>query len=100
MVGGLRVTEEEFSSTESFPPAVNVWVSTMSKYDFSTGEFNITQMPDDIGATRGVVMHSLDRVGAEGVLVAFAGKSTNINNPDQNVSFCFVNYTSDNRFGD
>lgn len=88
-IGGLEVIEEASSAIEFFADQVGAWVSTMSKFDFRTLEFNITEMPDDIGATSRVVMHSLDRVGKEGVLVAFAGKSMK-NNIEQFVSFYFI----------
>ena len=66
----------------------------MSEYDFSTGKFNITEMPDYIGATRGLEMHSLDRVGNEGVLIAFAGKSINRNSLEQYVNLSFIPNTA------
>ena len=97
-VGGLRVTEEDSSPTDFIPPNVGAWVSTMSAYDFRTGKFNITEMPDDIGFTRQLVMHSLDRVGNAGVLIAFAGKSNN-NNLEEYVSFYLVHITAlENKF--
>ena len=88
--GGLTVNENAYNPSDWVPEVTGDSVSTMSKYDFTTGEFNITDMPGDIGATRGVVMHSLDRVGIEGALVAFAGKATNTNNLEQYVSLYFI----------
>ena len=77
--GGTLVTEEDSSPSAFLPANVGAWVSTFSEYDFKTGKFNITSMPDDIGITKQLIMHSLDRVGNEGVLVAFGGKSNNNN---------------------
>lgn len=75
--GGLGVKEEESSPTEFIPSMFNSWIptATMSKYDFRTQEYNITPVPDYIGGRAWAVMHSLDRVGSEGVLVAFGGDS-------------------------
>lgn len=93
MLGGLWVIAETSSRMDPFPSRpVGAWVSTMSQYDFRTGVFNTTELPEDIGATSRVMMHSLDRVGNEGVLVAFAGKSKN-NNVEEFVSFYFVHNT-------
>ena len=75
--GGLQVNEKDSSPSEFTPQAVGLWISTMSKFDFRTKKFTITEMPDDVGTTSRVEMHCLDRVGKEGVLVAFAGKSKN-----------------------
>ena len=69
------------------------WISTMSRYDFGTHEFiDAVEVPDDIGATNQAVMHSLDRVGHEGVLVVFAGKCENYA-PDFLVCINFVHET-------
>ena len=97
--GGRGVVETDFELSDFYADTVNTWVSTMSTYDFRKGEFSITDMPDDIGATSWVEMHSLDRVGNEGVLVAFAGKSNN-NNLEKFVSFIFARNpaSSENRF--
>ena len=76
-VGGLQVTEKDSSPTDFTPQPFGIWISTMSKYDFRTMKFTITEMPDDVGATSRVEMHCLERVGKEGVLVAFAGQSKN-----------------------
>ena len=84
-LGGTLVKERDFSTTDFFA-AVGDWVDTMSAYDFRTGDFNFTTLPDSIGQTTQVIMHSLDRVGKEGILVALAGRSKK-DNIEQVVSF-------------
>lgn len=88
--GGNRVVEEDSSATDFLPAGAGAWVSTMSKYDFRTGKFNITDMPADVGLTKSALMHSLDRVGKEGVLIAFGGKSNNNNNEEWVSPFFFI----------
>lgn len=75
--GGLSVKEVDSSPTEFTPWMFNSWTptDTMLKYDFRTQEYNITSLPDYISGRAWAVMHSLDRVGSEGVLVAFGGDS-------------------------
>lgn len=76
--GGNEVNEVDFLSTNDTPYSViTSTVSTMSTYDFRTGKFNVTENPSEIGAIQGLQMHCLERVGNEGVLVAFSG--TNVN---------------------
>lgn len=86
-LGGFPVTEEQESSEKDFMAYTNdyVWQTTLAAYDFNTNKFNTSELPDDIGATNNVVLHSLDRVGDEGVLVALSGRSKN-NNIDEYVS--------------
>lgn len=81
--GGYLVPGENFAKDEivfadnSWKP----WIDKMVAYDLKTGEFNVTQLPAlpngdttrGIGPTVHAIMHSLDRVGNEGILVAFAG---------------------------
>ena len=84
-LGGNLVKERDFSPTE-FWAGVGDWTDKMSAYDFRTGELTFTNMPFGIGQTTQVIMHSLDRVGNEGILVAFGGIANN-NNIHPAVSF-------------
>lgn len=93
--GGTRVKEKQFSNTEFFAQINDGdWLDSMAAYDFRTGKFNFTTMPDSVGQTKLAMMHSLDRVGNEGVLVAFAGRSSK-NNVVQTVSFLFSTLASE-----
>ena len=84
--GGTLVNEKQFSATSfTADTSDGDWLDLMSAYDFKTGKFNSTTMPSSIGKTKLAMVHSLDRVGYEGVLVAFAGISNN-NNIQQAVS--------------
>lgn len=75
--GGTLVKERDFSTKDFYAASSEGdWLDTMSAYDFRTGKFNFTTMPDSIGKTILVLMHGLDRVGNEGILVAFAGRFT------------------------
>ena len=86
-LGGIFVMERDFSTKEFFAPtSVGGWLDSMSAYDFKTGKFSFSTVPDGIGKTIMVLMHSLDRVGKEGILVAFAGRFSK-NNIEQVVSF-------------
>ena len=85
--GGTLVKEKQFSATSFTAGAYDGdWLDLMTMYDFRTGKFNSTIMPSIIGKTKLAMVHSLDRVGDEGVLVVFAGMSYN-NNILQYVSF-------------
>lgn len=92
--GGYLVQESDFSTKE-----MDFWghvrqgemLDSMSAYNFRTGKFTFSSMPDGVGRTIHARMHSLDRVGNEGVLVAFAGVSRN-NKIQKSVSF--HSYTS------
>lgn len=93
LFGGYAIPENDMAQTKmsfsdhDFGP----WLDKMVAYDFKTGKPNITQLPalsmgdlvDDraleayfakgIGKTVHAIMHSLDRVGNEGILVTFGG---------------------------
>lgn len=88
-LGGFPVVEKQDGGTDQNFIAqlvdTNNWQATLSTYDFRTNTFNTSELPDDIGATNNVVLHSLDRVGDEGVLIALSGKSKN-NNQEEYVS--------------
>ena len=77
ILGGQLVKERQISATDfvaaSSEGTRDDFISIMSTYDFRTGKFNFTPTPDIIGRTIMIRMHCLDRVGNEGVLVAFAG---------------------------
>ena len=45
----------------------DVWENTLSAYDFRKNTFNTSDLLDDIGTTNSMTLHSLDRVGDEGV---------------------------------
>lgn len=78
--GGFKVNEADATKIGGG------WVNTMSKYNFTMGEFtSLEDMPPEIGNTKNVVMHNLERVGKEGVLVTFAG-SSNRSDGEQPVS--------------
>ena len=101
-LGGLLVTESSnalpgyvpnvlpnFIEDVGLPNFVTVesneqWVYRMTKYDFRSGEF--TKIPTKVDITSRAVMHSLERIGDEGILVAFAGR---YNNNTQFVSLYF-----------
>jgi len=80
-IGGFPVVEQQNEATNKDFVAqlvdTGVWQTTLSTYDFKKGTFNTSDLPDDIGATNSVILHSLDRVGGEGVLIALGGKSKN-----------------------
>lgn len=82
-LGGFPVVEKQDGGTDKNFIAQLVdtgpWQTTLSAYDFRKNIFNTTDLPDGIGATNGVVLYSLDRVGNEGVLIALSGKSKNDN---------------------
>jgi len=67
MLGASSVVEQQ-----------DVWTNTLSAYDFKKNLFNTSGLSDDIDPMTDVVLHSLDRVGDEGVLIALAGMSHNI----------------------
>jgi len=81
MLGGYPVVEQQNGGTnQSFVAQLvdqGEWQNTLLAYDFRKNTFIPSDLPDDIGATSGVVLHSLDRVGDEGVLIALAGTSKN-----------------------
>ena len=102
-LGGLRVVEEMSSPTAFAAPDVTTWLSSMSTYDFRTKNLTTTDIPVDINLSSRVEMHSLDRVGNEGVLVAFAGRTNTIDNNgvEGYVSFDFTHSPNcENRFWD
>jgi len=89
MLGGFPVVEQQDGGTnQSFVGQLikGVWKNTLSAYDFKSNTFNTSDLPDDIGATSSVVLHSLDEVGDEGVLIAFAGRWKDIGYKLDNVS--------------
>jgi len=77
MLGGLPVVEQQNEHTnQSFVARTisqDYGTYNLSAYDFRKNTFNTSYLPDDIGTTTGVVLHSLDRVGDEGVLIALGG---------------------------
>jgi len=91
-LGGFPVVEQrDLGTNKNLVPPLNdpsVWQNTLSAYDFRKNIFNTSDVPDGIGATAYVLLHSLDRVGDEGVLIGLAGKSKNKNLED------FVSYGS------
>lgn len=87
--GGFLVAEAEASSEEFYTQGKEgEALDQFSAYDFETKKINFTSMPVDIGKTHLVLVHSLDRVGSEGTLVAFAGISDN-DTDDKFVSLFF-----------
>ena len=95
--GGLQVVESSDSPSVNFDPQkeFGAWISTISKYDFRSHKFfDSTPVPDWIGAVSRVEMHSLDNVGEEGVLIAFAGKIQK-NDPNLDEQYvCNLSYSS------
>jgi len=91
-LGGFPVVEQKDGGTDKnfIAPIVDMstWQTTLSTYDFRKNTFNTSELPDDIGPTAFVMLHSLDRVGDEGVLIALAGKSKKGNRDD------YVSYDS------
>jgi len=77
MLGGYPVVEQQNGGTDqSFVARLvdpDIWNHTLLAYDFKKNTFNTSGLPNDIGATSNVVLHSLDSVGDEGVLIALAG---------------------------
>lgn len=89
-LGGVLLKDRDSSMSDfTVNPNLGAWLDSMSAYDFRTGKFNFTTLPVDIGPTSQVIMHCLDRVGKEGILVAFAGISNN-NNVLQAVSLLLM----------
>ena len=87
--GGFLVPEHDFSTEDFYAKdSEGEALDKLSVYNFETKKFNFTSMPVDIGKTRQVLMHSLDRVGSEGTLIAFAG--TNLDTGEKFVSLFFL----------
>jgi len=77
MLGGVPIVEQEDGGLgEDFTHTVveDRWKTTLSAYDFRKNTFNISVLPLQIGPVAFVVLHSLDRVGDEGVLIALGGQ--------------------------
>ena len=95
LFGGYEVPEDRESQSKMsfYDHYQGRWLDKMVAYDLNTGKLNVTQLPalpmgdpaDDraleanfakgIGKTVHAIMHSLDRVGNEGILVTFGGAS-------------------------
>jgi len=90
MLGGFPVVEEQDGGAigNSIADTVDMrsWKATLSAYDFRKKLFSTFQVSDDIGPMAYVILHSLDRVGEEGVLISLAGKSKK-GNLDDYVSY-------------
>ena len=86
-LGGFSVVEQQAEPTNKDFIARTAngggpWQTTLSAYDFRKNTFNTSELPDDIGPTAYLILHSLDRVGEEGVLISLAGKSKKGNRDD------------------
>lgn len=93
MLGGHWIAGTSSSiggSPSALYPTPPKLVYSLSSYNFMTDEFNTSRIPTELGSVRGLEMHCLERVGNEGVLVAFGGRATV---EEYWVSCCFYSIT-------